>query len=296
MMPSYCAAKAGVIHLSRAMALELAPHKIRVNAIAPGFFESEMTHDYLEQQCRPGHGRRASRMKRTGAIDELDGALLLLASDASSYMTGAVLSRRRRPQPRPVGARPWISRSLPRSKTSASATARSWPSTSCRSKRDRENYDEHENIALPVLEELRGKAKAAGLWAPQMPKARGGQGLPVTGMAACYEEMGRSIFGPVVFNCAAPDDGNMLLLEKVASDGAEDALAAADRRRQGALRLRHDRAHARRRLRSRRHAHARREEGRPLAGPWPQMVHHRRRPRRPFHPDRPHVRRSRARA
>ena len=84
--------------------------------------------------------------------------------------------------------------------------------------RDRENYDEHENIALPVLEALRGKAKAAGLWAPQMPKARGGQGLPITGMAACYEEMGRSIFGPAVFNCAAPDDGNMLLLEKVASD------------------------------------------------------------------------------
>ena len=84
--------------------------------------------------------------------------------------------------------------------------------------RDRENYDEHENIALPVLEELRAKAKAAGLWAPQMPKARGGQGLPVTGMAACYEEMGRSIFGPAVFNCAAPDDGNMLLLEKVATD------------------------------------------------------------------------------
>jgi acyl-CoA dehydrogenase len=84
--------------------------------------------------------------------------------------------------------------------------------------RERENYDEHENIALPVLEELRGKAKAAGLWAPQMPKARGGQGLSIIGMAACYEEMGRSLFGPVVFNCAAPDDGNMLLLEKVASE------------------------------------------------------------------------------
>jgi len=84
--------------------------------------------------------------------------------------------------------------------------------------RERENYDEHENIALPVLEELRTKAKAAGLWAPQMPKARGGQGFPVVGMAACYEEMGRSIFGPAVFNCAAPDDGNMLLLEKVASE------------------------------------------------------------------------------
>src|SRR3546814_2043727 len=51
-----------------------------------------------------------------------------------------------------------------------------------------------------------------------MPKARGGQGLDVAGMAACYEAMGRSIFGPVVFNCAAHDDGNMMLLEKVATE------------------------------------------------------------------------------
>jgi acyl-CoA dehydrogenase len=83
---------------------------------------------------------------------------------------------------------------------------------------DAKNFDAHENIALDVLEPLRAKAKDAGLWAPQMPKARGGQGLPVVGMAASYEEMGRSIFGPVVFNCAAPDDGNMMLLEKVATD------------------------------------------------------------------------------
>ncbi|MBX6322181.1 MAG: acyl-CoA dehydrogenase family protein [Rhodospirillaceae bacterium] len=79
-------------------------------------------------------------------------------------------------------------------------------------------YDSHENIAEPLLETLRAKARAEGLWALQMPKARGGGGLPVVGMAACYEEMGRSIFGPVVFNCAAPDDGNMLVLEKVASE------------------------------------------------------------------------------
>lgn len=83
---------------------------------------------------------------------------------------------------------------------------------------DPANYDEHENIAPARLEPLRAKAKEAGLWALQMPKARGGQGLNVAGMAACYEEMGRSIFGPVVFNCAAPDDGNMILLEKVATD------------------------------------------------------------------------------
>jgi len=79
-------------------------------------------------------------------------------------------------------------------------------------------YDAHENIALEKLEPLRAKAKVAGLWALQMPKARGGQGLSVAAMAACYEEMGRSIFGPVAFNCAAPDDGNMILLEKVATE------------------------------------------------------------------------------
>lgn len=84
--------------------------------------------------------------------------------------------------------------------------------------RDPTSYDEHQNIALPLLERLRAQARSAGLWAPQMPKARGGQGLPVVGMAACYEEMAHSIFGPVVFNAAAPDDGNMLLLEKVATE------------------------------------------------------------------------------
>ncbi len=83
---------------------------------------------------------------------------------------------------------------------------------------DRASYDARENIAPAVLDGLRVKAKAAGLWALQMPKSRGGQGLGVTAMAACYEEMGRSIFGPIAFNCAAPDDGNMMLLEKVARD------------------------------------------------------------------------------
>ena len=84
---------------------------------------------------------------------------------------------------------------------------------------DRASYDEHENIAMPVLERLRAKVKAAGLWAPQMPRELGGLGLNVSGMAACYETMGRSIFGPVAFNCAAPDDGNMILLSRTATPG-----------------------------------------------------------------------------
>jgi len=83
---------------------------------------------------------------------------------------------------------------------------------------DRANYDEHGNIAVPALEKVRAKAKAAGLWAPQMPPARGGLGLDVAGRAVFYEEANRSIFGPVCFHCAAPDDGNMTVLEKIGTD------------------------------------------------------------------------------
>jgi len=86
---------------------------------------------------------------------------------------------------------------------------------------DRANYDAHENIRLDVLKPLREKAKAEGLWAPQMPKARGGIGLPMVGWAAFYEEANRSIFGPLAFNCAAPDDGNMNVLNKVLKTDAQ---------------------------------------------------------------------------
>jgi len=82
---------------------------------------------------------------------------------------------------------------------------------------DAGNYDGHENIAQPVLERVRAEVKAAGLWAPQVPREFGGLGLSVVGRAACYEEMNASIFGPVCFNCAAPDDGNMTVLAKVAT-------------------------------------------------------------------------------
>jgi acyl-CoA dehydrogenase len=80
---------------------------------------------------------------------------------------------------------------------------------------DRGNYDEHENIAEEPLRRIRARVREAGLWAPQMPLSRGGMGQGVVAMAVLYEEMGRSIFGPVSFNCAAPDDGNMMLMEKV---------------------------------------------------------------------------------
>ena len=83
---------------------------------------------------------------------------------------------------------------------------------------DRANYDEHDNLREDVLARMRGEAREAGIWALQSRKARGGGGLPFVAMAACYEEMNRSIFGPAAFNCAAPDDGNMMVLERVGSD------------------------------------------------------------------------------
>src|SRR5690349_4094908 len=69
---------------------------------------------------------------------------------------------------------------------------------------DPASFDEHENIRMDLLERMRAKAKAEGLWCPQLPQDVGGLGLSMTGIAACYEEMNYSIFGPVVFNCAAP--------------------------------------------------------------------------------------------
>jgi acyl-CoA dehydrogenase len=83
---------------------------------------------------------------------------------------------------------------------------------------DPDTWGEGENIRDEVLKPIRAKARDAGLWCPQMPRERGGQGFGAVGMAACYEEMARSLFGPAAFNCAPPDDGNMLVLEKVARD------------------------------------------------------------------------------
>jgi acyl-CoA dehydrogenase len=82
--------------------------------------------------------------------------------------------------------------------------------------------DEGENLRIEQVDKIRKLAKKEGLWAFQMPEARGGLGLPVTAMALCYEEAARSIFGPACFNIAAPDDGNMIILDRVAREDQKD--------------------------------------------------------------------------
>ena len=86
----YAASKAAVIHLTKAMALELARDRIRVNALAPGYIETELNPDYLASDAGQRMIARVP-LARVGRVEDLDGPLLLLASDAGGYMTGSVL-------------------------------------------------------------------------------------------------------------------------------------------------------------------------------------------------------------
>lgn len=87
---------------------------------------------------------------------------------------------------------------------------------------DLSHRDEHDNLKESTLADLRARARADGLWALQMPRARGGQELKVADMAVCYEEAGTSPFGAQIFNVAAPDDGNMLVLNKALTETQKD--------------------------------------------------------------------------
>jgi len=87
---------------------------------------------------------------------------------------------------------------------------------------DPANYDDHENIATEPLEKLKAAAKAEGLWSLSLPEEWGGLGFSMTEIAPCYEEMNRSIFGPVCFNASAPDDGNMRVLSQVAREDQKE--------------------------------------------------------------------------
>lgn len=89
-LTSYAAAKAGVHHLTRALALEWARYNIRVNAIAPGYIMTDMTRDFFATPAGDTIVKRIPQ-RRVGDLDHLAAPALLLASDASAYMTGAVV-------------------------------------------------------------------------------------------------------------------------------------------------------------------------------------------------------------
>lgn len=89
-LSAYATSKAAVAQMTKAMALELARDVIRVNALAPGYFPTEMNADFLASDA----GQRLIAkvpQKRAGALEDLEGPLLLLASDAGTYMTGSVV-------------------------------------------------------------------------------------------------------------------------------------------------------------------------------------------------------------
>jgi 3-oxoacyl-[acyl-carrier protein] reductase len=87
---AYTAAKAGLIQLTRALALEWARYGIRVNAMAPGWFPTAINRDYLASEAGDAL-RKKIPMRRFGEEGDLDGALLLLASNAGAFMTGATI-------------------------------------------------------------------------------------------------------------------------------------------------------------------------------------------------------------
>lgn len=90
-LAAYAASKAGLIQLTKALALEWAPLDIRVNALAPGYIETDLNRDFFASDAGQ---RLVSRIpqKRLGQMHDLDGPLLLLCSDQSRYMTGAVIA------------------------------------------------------------------------------------------------------------------------------------------------------------------------------------------------------------
>lgn len=87
----YCVSKAGVVHLTRAMAMEWGRHGITVNALCPGYIETEINRDYFATEG----GRKLIATlprKRVGKPEDLDGLILYLASDASHFVNGAVIA------------------------------------------------------------------------------------------------------------------------------------------------------------------------------------------------------------
>jgi len=89
---SYIAAKSAVVQLTKAMAIEWSRNNIRVNALAPGYFVTEINQEQFADGSFEEYLRQIAPMGRVGELREINGPLLLLASDAGSYMTGSIIT------------------------------------------------------------------------------------------------------------------------------------------------------------------------------------------------------------
>ncbi|MGC1542623.1 MAG: SDR family oxidoreductase, partial [Xanthobacteraceae bacterium] len=87
----YCASKHAMEGFTKAMAIELAPHNIRVNSLGPTFLETPMTRPFFENKAFRAEVLSKIKLGRLGQLEELTGAIVFLASDASSLMTGSAL-------------------------------------------------------------------------------------------------------------------------------------------------------------------------------------------------------------
>ena len=128
----YCASKHAMEGFTKAMAIELAPHNIRVNSLGPTFLETPMTKPFFENKAFRDEVLSKIKLGRLGQLDELSGAIVFLASDASSLMTGsALVAVQGRPRARSRGNRRLRSageNALPSSTTSSAPASSAPPS------------------------------------------------------------------------------------------------------------------------------------------------------------------------
>ena len=276
---AYAVAKAGVIQITKALALELAFKGIRVNAIAPGWIVTDLNRDYLTERARV---LRSSARFRSAASAR---SAISTARCCCSSPTPAASSRA--PPSWSTAASWWrcgdeIGQRAARTCLKHSRRMRMDFTLSpeiedvrLRTRRfveehvlpletDPANYDEHENIRLDVLRGRAGEGQGRGAVG-----AAGAEGIRRHG--AADRRLGRDVRGSESLDLRSARvqlRGARRRQHEPARAGrhgrAEGQMAAAHRRRQGALLLRHDRARARRRLRSRHDPHARGEEGRQL--------------------------------
>ena len=195
---AYAAAKAGVIQITKALALELAFKGVRVNAIAPGWFVTEINDKYLDERGRRRHqARDPDGPLRQGRATSTARCCCWCPTPAATspapplWSTAGRWCRSRGRGPMDFTLPPEIEDI--RVRTRAFVAEHVLPLEA-----DPANFDRSRKHSSRMRwpKPVQAKAKAAGLWAPQAPKDYGGRGLPVIGWAAMYEEANRSIFGP----------------------------------------------------------------------------------------------------